>query len=63
MSKNCLNCGEMVTERFARVYGDNNDDIHHCINCLKLKEGGRSILRRGAGATSDLDEVNFHIKT
>jgi protein-arginine kinase activator protein McsA len=29
----CQNCGEPVTEHFARVFGDNNNDVHACYSC------------------------------
>jgi DNA-directed RNA polymerase subunit RPC12/RpoP len=32
-SGECLACGAQVTPRFARVCGDNNDDVHACPNC------------------------------
>lgn len=41
----CMTCGEVVTRRFARVFGDNGDDVHACVNCTTTRE-----LRQGAGA-------------
>ncbi|WP_449271670.1 DUF7563 family protein [Halogranum gelatinilyticum] len=41
----CNNCGVFVTPRFARVFGDNEDDIYGCRSCLSfgaLVEGGAS---------------------
>jgi hypothetical protein len=32
-STTCQSCGEPVTERFARVFGDNNDEVHACYDC------------------------------
>jgi protein-arginine kinase activator protein McsA len=29
----CQNCGEPVSEHFARVFGDNNDSAHACYAC------------------------------
>lgn len=29
----CTNCGTHVTGMFARVFGDNEDTIHRCMNC------------------------------
>lgn len=34
----CLSCGAHVTPRFARVFGDNEDEIHGCPNCRDLNE-------------------------
>lgn len=43
--RECLNCGSMVTGQFARVFGDNDDDVYGCPNCCGIKE-----LYNGAGA-------------
>ena len=43
--RECINCGSKVTQRFARVFGDNEDDIHGCPECCGLNE-----LCDGAGA-------------
>ena len=32
----CNDCGAFVTSRFARVLGDNEDDIYGCHNCLSV---------------------------
>lgn len=29
----CNNCESHVTEQFARVFGDNDDHVHSCIDC------------------------------
>jgi hypothetical protein len=34
----CNNCGEYVTERFARVFGDNDDEVFACTSCAVLRE-------------------------
>ena len=31
--RHCQNCDEPVNEHFARVFGDNNNDVHACYNC------------------------------
>lgn len=49
--KNCDNCDRMVTNNFARVYGDNQDKVHFCINCR-----GRSSLKHGAAAGLDVPQ-------
>ncbi|WP_435366042.1 DUF7563 family protein [Haloarchaeobius sp. DYHT-AS-18] len=32
----CNGCGGFVTSRFARVFGDNGNDIYGCRSCLPL---------------------------
>jgi len=32
----CNNCGAFATFQFARVFGDNDDDIYGCRNCLSV---------------------------
>lgn len=34
----CRSCGETVTPRFARVFGDNEDVIHACLMCTTGRE-------------------------
>lgn len=29
----CQNCGGSVTDDFARVFGDDNDVVHSCLEC------------------------------
>lgn len=41
----CEGCGEHVTTDFARVFGDNDDRVHACHNCVDQNE----ILRGAAG--------------
>lgn len=48
--KECQNCGSRVTLQFARVYGNNDDDVFACMKCVEPGEGGRSILRNGGAA-------------
>lgn len=53
----CKNCESQITNDFARVYGDQNNEVHHCIYCLGKGDGGRNLLRHGAGARSDLEQI------
>lgn len=59
----CKGCGSSVSATFARVYGDNNDEVQRCINCVDQDEGGRRILRCGGGAIKDKNEVIRRMKT
>ncbi|MFB6068426.1 MAG: hypothetical protein ABEJ90_00685 [Halobacterium sp.] len=34
----CHNCGSHVTVQFARVFGDNDDSVHNCIDCATNAE-------------------------
>lgn len=43
-SSQCRNCGAYVSARFARVFGDNNDEVYNCIECSTLRD-----LQQGAG--------------
>jgi hypothetical protein len=44
----CRNCENHVTEQFARVFGDNEDEVHNCIDCTSNAE-----LYDGAGSAGD----------
>lgn len=57
MTKNCKNCGGHVSTDFARVYGDHNNKVWHCINCIEKEDGGREALLRGAGAYPTIQEA------
>jgi len=44
----CTTCGAPVSARFARVYGDNQDDVYGCPSCMRrqdLNEGGAAQRR------------------
>ncbi|WP_394328081.1 DUF7563 family protein [Halostagnicola kamekurae] len=41
----CQNCGSHVTDRFGRVFGDENDRAHRCGNCDSYRR-----LSRGSAA-------------
>lgn len=34
----CNRCGSFVTMRFTRVFGDNEDTVYGCHNCLAMTE-------------------------
>ena len=46
-STRCRNCGTYVSSQFAKVFGDNEDEIHRCIECTTLRD-----LQQGAGTWS-----------
>ena len=46
----CLNCDAHVTEQFARVLGDNEDDVHACPECTTQTD-----IYRGATADAGFD--------
>lgn len=57
MSETCQGCGSAVSNDFARVCGDNNGKVYHCMNCITREEGGATLLRTGGAAFEDLDEA------
>lgn len=59
----CTNCGNNVSATFARVYGDNNNNVHRCMSCVEKDAGGRRMLRCGGGAIKDEEEVRRRMKT
>lgn len=49
----CTNCNSEVSEQFARVLGDNDDEIHACPACsaktrVARTSRDRSVARRDA---------------
>lgn len=43
---NCKNCGSPVTDRFARVFGTNTNEVLACPECASM----RAIMEGGAAA-------------
>lgn len=42
-SNECQKCGAFVDSELARVFGDNNDEMHGCFECMDrtaVREGG-----------------------
>jgi ferredoxin-like protein FixX len=40
----CRNCGSYVTTCFARVFGNNEDEVYACLECSTMRA-----LREGSG--------------
>lgn len=40
----CTNCGSAVSKEFAKVFGDNDDVVHICLDCASYGDiaAGRS---------------------
>jgi len=54
----CRGCGSHVTPQYARVLGDQHDDVHECPDCPDSDLGRRI---NGAAAGLDLTERNTTI--
>lgn len=48
MTEYCQNCGAGHSDQFARVFGDNNNQLQACIDCA-------AISTVGLGAAAGLD--------
>lgn len=55
----CQNCDSHVTEQFARVFGDRDNNVFHCLDCVDQEAGGRNLLRKGAGAKENIDTIEI----
>lgn len=53
MTKTCANCGETVSDDFARVFGDNSNELANCPHCPDI-----AFRDLGDGAGADLDAQN-----
>ncbi|WP_435064301.1 DUF7563 family protein [Halobaculum sp. EA56] len=51
----CVRCGHHVTERFARVFGDNEDVVHRCIGCSRAADLDESLSREERAAIEDTE--------
>ncbi|WP_210423528.1 DUF7563 family protein [Halorussus marinus] len=49
----CQFCAASVTERFRKVYGDNQDIAHRCLQCDTSTR-----LQKGSAAGHDVDHVD-----
>jgi hypothetical protein len=63
MNKECQNCGNVVSDDFARVCGDNDGTVHHCLNCVPENVGGAELLRHGGAAYEDIEVAIERTKT
>ena len=42
----CNRCGTFVTSQFTRVFGDNEDEVYGCFDCLPMKELADGVASR-----------------
>ena len=49
-SVSCLNCGEPVDAQYARVFGNDDDEVHACRNCAT-----QGAIANGAAVDADRD--------
>lgn len=42
----CTNCGSAVSKEFTKVFGDNDDVVHICLNCTNYGDisSGKSAI-------------------
>lgn len=45
---NCNVCGSTVSHRFAKIFGDNDDEIYGCLECSTKR-----VLHSGGAASTD----------
>ena len=50
--KRCQNCGSTVTEDYARVFGDNDNQVHGCTECEVGTRGTDAKVTGGIDATT-----------
>ena len=50
MSPECQHCGAHVSERYARVYGDEDGVVHRCLHCESPQ-----FLMAGSSAGREVD--------
>lgn len=44
----CQNCDSFVTKDFARVFGNNQNEVHGCLDCI-----GNTDVKRGGARSKD----------
>jgi hypothetical protein len=40
----CVECGGWVSVKFARIFGDRNDEVEGCLECAEREEVRRAVL-------------------
>lgn len=61
MNNNCENCGATVSDDFARVMGDNKNNVHHCFECID-NGAEKQIIRRGGAAYENLEVAKARLE-
>lgn len=46
----CRNCGSFVTRDFARVFGNNYNEVYGCLECMTATE-----VKRGGARAENVD--------
>lgn len=47
MVEECLQCGEAVSDKYAKVLGDNNDEVHGCPTCGRTNDARHKDGKQG----------------
>lgn len=63
MNRECENCGAKVSGHYARVFGDQDNKVHRCGNCVDPNDGGKTIIRHGGAAFEDIEDVEERMKS
>ena len=50
----CQSCGSFVTRDFARVFGNNQNEVYACLECTTSTE-----VKRGGARAEDVDTTNL----
>ena len=48
-SNHCQNCGSFVTRDFARVFGNNHNEVFGCLECMTATDVKKGIARSAGG--------------
>jgi hypothetical protein len=51
----CNNCDAFVTRDFARVFGENDDEVYGCLDCVGATGVKNGAAKEGESRRSDLN--------
>lgn len=56
-----MGCDGSVSNRFAKVFGNEDDEVYRCLSCVDGEEDGegRKVLFHGGGAVENLEDINY----
>lgn len=50
----CQSCGSFVTKDFAKVFGNNHNEVFGCLECMTATE-----VKKGGARAEDVDTSNL----
>ncbi|WP_458190644.1 DUF7563 family protein [Haladaptatus sp. NG-WS-4] len=59
-NRRCQNCNSFITPEFGRVFGDNDDEVYGCLECMSGTEVRNGKARSEISKTPHDDRGSVH---